>query len=589
MSRRQESSPTTLADKVEQLHTVTRIVQTVAVVSSSFFVFAFLIYAYIDVDDYEYLQHGYNLFNLTYHICITTMMLLNGFSAFTMIAHCIALQNKYQRIVYENYNIFAIDFYRQYIEDTHLLRTLSQICTVVSFFLLYVALILFTLCTTAFSLQTFIFSVSFAIGLLCNIFSALKIFGFTDLMICTRNNTSTHHLKRTLHLSAHQLASQTCASSTSRRKQSKSDDNGTTHNTFESVDGHSGVGESNTPQQQQAPTMMNIEKRSLDLSVTGTEMTGTEDTNEFDSRELAMVTVASGHVFDYRTDVIHEEDEHEHEREHGHELERDDEDSKSGLFPYVNADGIEETEEDDDDDDDDDDEDVAISEFKEDQSGSCDSSETTVEQPIPPHMQSNVTAAAFTANTKSDIVEDGCAVDDTKSDAFETMKLAANDSDDDDGDHDDHANAELIDVISKAISNENNKARELPRQSTEDMLDTAHDLLHGLSGVISLGGAEHTIGGFFGGAVIGAEQGDEDEEEDEEEEESSSYESDGVDDDEMQLNDERSLTDEYDQNMQVTGGKYNLLTMFAKSTCSSMEARSGHDCKTENIKRFYAE
>eukprot|EP01083_Nonionella_stella_P000067 189_1 len=70
-----------------------------------------------------------------------------------------------------------------------------------------------------------------------------------------------------------------------------------------------------------------------DLSVTMTE------NGEFDSRELAMMRVAAGNIFDYKADVIHEGDEEE-------EL--------SHVFSFdINSDGIEES--------DDDDVDVAIS------------------------------------------------------------------------------------------------------------------------------------------------------------------------------------------------------------------------------------
>ena len=91
-----------------------------------------------------------------------------------------------------------------------------------------------------------------------------------------------------------------------------------------------------------------------EISITATEMTEITMTgdHDFDARELAMMRIAAGNIFDYKTDIIKEEEEQDNDNQ------IDDDDT---LFPYVNSDGVEETDEEDNDDYDDDDDDVAIS------------------------------------------------------------------------------------------------------------------------------------------------------------------------------------------------------------------------------------
>ena len=176
-------------DPVERLHGKKKFkgykhgidaVHTVAVISSFIFAFAFSIYFSIDID--QHFQDEDTL-NTEFTICILFVIILSGFSTFSMTAHYYSLQVKYQNVVFREYNAESYLQYSNYIEDTSMVRKCSRYSVIISFFFLYLGIIIYSY--TQFDLlRNFISScIIISFGILLNVWSTVKIFGLRSCLI----------------------------------------------------------------------------------------------------------------------------------------------------------------------------------------------------------------------------------------------------------------------------------------------------------------------------------------------------------------------------------------------------------------------
>eukprot|EP00484_Ammonia_sp_Unknown_P030049 CAMPEP_0197025164 /NCGR_PEP_ID=MMETSP1384-20130603/5572_1 /TAXON_ID=29189 /ORGANISM="Ammonia sp." /LENGTH=610 /DNA_ID=CAMNT_0042453657 /DNA_START=19 /DNA_END=1851 /DNA_ORIENTATION=+ len=553
-----------ISSNLESLHKISSAANSMSIMGGLLFLFALLLWISIDLE--QHFEHNATLIT-AFNLCITLIIILCGFTLFSMSTHYYCLQNKYHSIIAQNYNVFALDLFAEHIEETKSIRSVSKANLVISFFLLYIALIIYSLHrqTSSSSTTNLILSCTlFTIGMLFNLLSALKLCDYDHWIPCYgKCNQSHSFLKRTLglHSSKHTaLPSMTSPHLRQVRTHSADDVHGIQYQRIRKSTDASGVSgvtgeqhrislyeeqiaermddgnEANvTSSNENTYYYQHQQQRRISLTnpkeVSITEMTVSQ-TNDFDSTELAMMRVAAGTVFDYKTDVIHEaEDEHaESERD------RDREHDKDGLFPYVNSDGVEETDEEDEDE-----EEVAISEYKEEASGS---SETSLKHgdPFAAGNDNHHEIVIMNAEQERDTVSVQKGGSGLCSAVTSMSKETESERED------------LINSISIAMVNEKNKDRTMARRSTESIINNAHILLNGIHQQFEHGQQE---------------EDDEDEDDDEEDDAVSSYESDPADDErvELHVNEDSSDTDECDatnaNERSFDGGKrkeYNLLT-----------------------------
>eukprot|EP00486_Rosalina_sp_Unknown_P016083 CAMPEP_0201594836 /NCGR_PEP_ID=MMETSP0190_2-20130828/192033_1 /ASSEMBLY_ACC=CAM_ASM_000263 /TAXON_ID=37353 /ORGANISM="Rosalina sp." /LENGTH=442 /DNA_ID=CAMNT_0048054603 /DNA_START=265 /DNA_END=1593 /DNA_ORIENTATION=- len=222
-----------------------------------------------------------------------------------------------------------------------------------------------------------------------------------------------------------------------------------------------------------------------EISITATEMTEITMTGDFDARELAMMRIAAGNIFDYKTDIIKEEEEHGQDDDHNINDEGD------TLFPYVNDDGIEETEEEDDEDEDE--EEVAISHISKTAMNDQTPSRTTTGSPSRSSRGSG--SSETSTNYISDDEDDEYETGDSDSESDETISEVCTEEDTPTHDHqhednyydnddqsddtkDERRERELIQAITVAMSDESNKDIFAARRSTESVINNAELMLN---------------------------------------------------------------------------------------------------------------